>query len=64
MKGINLHIAKTITYRIVGSLASFAIGYGMEGWKTGLAFGVTDFFLKPALYFLHERAWHIWNREP
>lgn len=62
MKGLPLHIAKTVTYRVMGSAASFLIGYGYEGIRTGLAFGLTDFFLKPAIYFLHERLWHMTNK--
>jgi len=56
-----LHICKTITYRLLGSTLSFLIGYGYEGIRMGLAFGLTDFFLKPAVYFLHERIWHKLN---
>jgi len=50
-------LLKTITYRILGSLVSFGIGYGYSGLETGLTFGLTDFFLKPLIYFIHEMTW-------
>lgn len=30
--------------------------------KIGAAFGIAEMLLKPALYYLHERAWYRWMK--
>jgi len=53
------HIAKTITWRIVGTLDTMVISWIITGsWKAGLAIGGTEVLTKMVLYFLHERAWY------
>ena len=53
------HIAKTITWRIVGTLDTMIISWVITGsWKAGLAIGGTEVLTKMVLYFLHERAWY------
>ena len=53
------HIAKTITWRIVGTLDTMMISWIITGsWKAGLAIGGTEVLTKMVLYFLHERAWY------
>ena len=52
------HIAKTITWRIVASLTTFALAYlffGDISKATGLM--AVEIFLKMALYYFHERVW-------
>ena len=52
------HIAKTITWRIIASLTTFALAYlffGDISKATGLM--SVEIVLKMALYYLHERVW-------
>ena len=57
-KYIGRDITKTITYRIFGTLTSFAIGYVVSGdYKVGLSVGIGDLLIKPLVYFIHERVW-------
>ncbi len=52
------HLAKTITWRIVGTLDTMILSGLITGdWKLGLAIGGTEVLTKMVLYFLHERAW-------
>lgn len=53
------HILKSITWRLIASLATFIIGWGSTGdIDIGLKIGTFDFFIKMFLYYLHERAWY------
>jgi uncharacterized membrane protein len=53
------HIAKTISYRIVGTLIGFGIMWGVSGSiKVGAAFGVAELVYKPIQYYVHERIWY------
>ena len=53
------HIAKTITWRVLGTITTFLIGWITTGNITaGLSIGGFDFFIKIILYYLHERAWY------
>jgi uncharacterized membrane protein len=54
-------LAKTLSYRVWGSLGTTAICYAVTG-KLGVSLGAgaADVVLKLALYFMHERVWsHI-----
>ncbi|MBM3765505.1 MAG: DUF2061 domain-containing protein [Acidobacteria bacterium] len=52
-------IAKAVSYRILGSLATAMIFLVLTGdWKMSAAAGVSDSVVKLALYFLHERMWN------
>lgn len=59
-------LAKTISWRITGSSATFAISYAILGdiSISGTIAGIQLTF-NTILYFLHERVWlHIkWGRE-
>ena len=58
--------AKTLSYRLLGSSVTFAIAYIFTGEITVSAgISVTEFLLKPLMYWLHERAWNRirWQRE-
>jgi uncharacterized membrane protein len=53
------HIAKTFTWRIVGTLDTMLIGYLITGnLQTGLSMGGIELFTKMLLYYLHERVWY------
>jgi uncharacterized membrane protein len=53
---------KTITYRILGSLTSFLIGYGTTGdFNVGVTIGSADLILKPIIYYIHELLWQKKN---
>ncbi|MCO6499393.1 MAG: DUF2061 domain-containing protein [Vicingus serpentipes] len=55
---IKRHLAKTITWRIVGSIDTMIIGWIVSGnHLIGLSIGGTEVITKMVLYFLHERAW-------
>ena len=52
------HIAKTFTWRIVGTLDTILISWIITGNPfTGLKIGVSEVVTKMALYYLHERLW-------
>lgn len=52
------HLAKTITWRIVGTLDTMLLGWIITGdLRLGLAIGGTEVLTKMVLYFLHERLW-------
>lgn len=55
---LSIPLFKTITYRILGSMVSYSIAYFVTGSiQMGMTVALTDFILKPALYFLHELFW-------
>ena len=57
------HIAKTITWRIVGTLDTIIISGLITGsWEVGLAIGGIEVFSKMVLYYLHERAWYKFSK--
>lgn len=57
------HLAKTITWRIVGTLDTMLLGWIITGsLKIGLAIGGTEVITKMFLYFFHERAWYKWGK--
>ena len=57
------HIAKTISWRIVGTLDTMILSWLITGsWKLGLAIGGVEVFTKMFLYFLHERAWYKFSK--
>ena len=52
------HIAKTITWRIVGTLDTILLSWFISGNPlTGLKIGFTEVLTKMFLYYLHERVW-------
>lgn len=52
-------LLKTISWRVVGTLATVVISYAITG-TLALAFsiGAIELVSKMALYFFHERAWN------
>ena len=58
-------IAKALSYRIFGSIVTFAIALLLTGDAViSSAVGVADFFAKAILFYLHERLWNKigWGR--
>jgi len=56
------HIAKTVSWRIIGTLDTIIISGIITGsWEAGLAIGGIEVFSKMALYFLHERIWYRYS---
>jgi len=60
---IKRHIAKTISYRILGSMITIlaAIALGLPIKLAGFL-GVGELLVKPIVYFFHERIWYKWIR--
>ena len=57
------HIAKTISWRIVGTIDTVVLsGFITGSWKTGLAIGGVEVITKMVLYFFHERAWYKYSK--
>ena len=55
---INRHIAKTISWRIVGTADTMLLSWLITGsFEAGMQIGVADVTTKLVLYYLHERAW-------
>lgn len=58
-------IAKTISWRITGSLATFAISYAVLGdFAVSGTIAIIQLTLNTLLYFIHERVWNriAWGR--
>ena len=59
---VKRHVAKTITWRIVGTLDTMIIGWLITGNPiTGLKIGGIELITKMILYYLHERIWFKMN---
>lgn len=53
------HIAKTISWRIIGTIDTIVLsGFITGSWELGLAIGGVEVVTKMILYFLHERLWY------
>jgi uncharacterized membrane protein len=53
------HIAKTITWRVIGSLDTMSLAWIITGNPlSGLKIGIAEVITKMALYYLHERTWY------
>lgn len=60
---VKRHIAKSISYRFVGTLQTVLLGYIFTGsFKIASTIGAIELGVKPLLYFLHERVWYKWIR--
>jgi uncharacterized membrane protein len=61
MPAVKRHIAKTITWRIVGTIDTIILSWIITGdLAIGMAIGGVEVITKMALYFLHERIWYKW----
>ncbi|TBW30317.1 DUF2061 domain-containing protein [Gramella sp. KN1008] len=55
-------IAKTVSWRIVGTLDTIGISWLLTGQiETALAIGSVELVTKMILYFAHERVWNMIN---
>ena len=51
-------MAKTVSYRVLGSCSTALIFYGLTGrGSLSISAGVLDMFVKLGVYFVHERIW-------
>jgi uncharacterized membrane protein len=58
IKSRKRHLAKTITWRILGSIDTMIIGWVVSGDPLiGLSIGGTEVLTKMVLYYTHERVW-------
>lgn len=58
MKLSKRHIAKTITWRILGTLDTFLLSWFISNDVTvGIQIGVFELVTKMVLYYVHERLW-------
>ena len=56
------HIAKTITWRIVGSLDTLMLATFFSGsFEIGGWIAITEVITKTILYYFHERVWYSYN---
>lgn len=63
MVGYKRHIAKTVSWRVIGTVDTIVLSGIITGsWSTGLAIGGVEVITKMVLYFLHERAWYRFSR--
>lgn len=52
------HIAKSITWRVVGTIDTFILSWLLTGSPlTGFKIGVSEVITKMTLYYFHERIW-------
>ena len=57
------HIAKTISWRIIGTLDTFLLSWIITGSASiGAAIGSIEIITKMILYYLHERAWYKYTK--
>jgi len=53
------HIAKAISWRIIGSIDTMVVAGVLTGnWKLGLSIGGIEVVTKMILYYCHERVWY------
>ncbi|GAB4153859.1 MAG: hypothetical protein Tsb0033_00980 [Winogradskyella sp.] len=56
------HIAKTITWRIIGTLDTIVLSWIITGDPmAGVKIGIAEVTTKSVLYYLHERVWYKIN---
>jgi len=56
---VKRHIAKTISYRILGTITTVIVAYSLgANIKLASFMGVGELIFKPIIYFLHERLWY------
>ena len=58
---IRRHIVKSISYRLLGTITTITITYILTGnIIIASSIGFIELFIKPLIYFLHERMWYKW----
>lgn len=57
------HIAKSLSWRIIGTLDTIILSWVITGnLKIGIAIGGVEIISKMILYYLHERAWYRFSK--
>jgi uncharacterized membrane protein len=57
------HLAKTISWRVIGTLDTFLLSWFITGSiKMGAAIGGIEIITKMVLYFIHERVWYKFSK--
>jgi len=57
------HLAKTISWRVIGTLDTFLLSWFITGSvKMGATIGAVEVITKMVLYFVHERAWYRFSK--
>jgi uncharacterized membrane protein len=57
------HIAKTISWRLIGTLDTIILSWIITGnFKLGMAIGGVEVITKMVLYYFHERAWYKFSK--
>ena len=57
------HILKTISYRLLGTLTTVLVAYGLgASIQLSSLLGVGELLIKPVIYFFHERIWYKYIR--
>lgn len=60
---VKRHLAKTITYRLLGTIITFMLSYVFTGnIMISSAIGFGELIIKPISYFIHERVWYKYIR--
>ena len=63
MPTVQRHIAKTITWRIIGTIDTIILSWIITGnLKIGMAIGGVEVITKMLLYFLHESLWEKYKQ--
>lgn len=59
MPQVKRHVAKTVTWRVIGTIDTIVLSWIITGNMTvGLTIGGVEVVTKMVLYYLHERAWY------
>ncbi len=57
------HIAKTVSWRVIGTLDTIILSWVITGnLKMGMAIGGVEVITKMILYFFHERIWYKFSK--
>jgi uncharacterized membrane protein len=55
------HIAKAVSWRVIGSIDTMLIAWIITGSiQVGAAVGGVEIVTKTVLYYFHERVWYKW----
>ena len=56
------HLAKALSWRIVGTFDTMAVSWFVTGDPIiGISIGIIEVISKTGLYYLHERAWYNYS---
>jgi len=63
MPQVKRHIAKTITWRLIGTIDTIILSWIITGnLAVGMTIGGVEVITKMVLYFLHERVWYKFSK--